>query len=87
MAATSPRNKSGSTMEIDIYADTTVSGIYCLPAHDFRRQVDVSGYDSVARNIECPTISGALAYDHPITVKIYMLVYHQAIQCKSLTKY
>ena len=42
-AAIYPRNKSGSNMEVDNHADTTVLGIYCLPVHDFRIPVDVSG--------------------------------------------
>ena len=33
---------------------------------------------------KCHTIYGAIAYDHPISGKIHMLVYHQAIHCLRL---
>ena len=68
-----------STMEIYNHADKTVSGSNGLPVHYFRRLVDVSGWDVSDGSVEWPTISGAIAYDHPISGKIYMLLYHQAI--------
>ena len=71
-------------MEIDNHADTTVLGRNCLSIHDYNRPVDVSGWDASQGSVECPTISGAVAYDHPITGQVYILVYHQAIHCKSL---
>ena len=37
-----------------------------------------------AGSVECPTISGAIAYDHTIIGKVYMLVYRQAIHCPKL---
>jgi len=36
-------------------------------------KVDVSGFSSVLGLIELPIISGAVAYDHPITGKVYMI--------------
>ena len=62
VSATSPHT-TASNMEIDNHADTTVLGKNCLPVHDFERPVDVSGWDSSAGSVECPTISGAVAYD------------------------
>ena len=38
-----------------------------------------------AESVECPIISGAVAYDNTITRKLYMLVYHQDIYCKSMS--
>ena len=73
-----------STMEMDNHEDTTVLGRNCLPIHDYSRPVDVSGWDSSQGSVECPTISGAVAYDHPITGQVFILVYHQVIHCKLL---
>ena len=61
-----------------------VLGSNFLPIHDFERLVDVSGWDGSAGSVECPTISGSTVYDHPISGKVYMLVYHQAIHCPIL---
>ena len=49
--------------------------------------MDVSGWDVCAGSVECTTISGVIAYYHPISGKVYMLVYHQAIQCTRLTSH
>ena len=72
-------------MEIHNHAYTTVLGLNCLPVHDFERFVDVSGWDASAASVECPTISGDISYNHPISGKVYMLVYHQVIHCPRLT--
>ena len=72
------------TMDIDNNTDTTVLGSNCLPVHDFERSVYVSGWDVISGSVECPTISVAIAYEHPISGKVYMLVYHQAIHCPIL---
>ena len=61
-------------MYIDNHADTKVLGSNFLPIHDFEVLVDISGWDAGARSFECPTISGAIAYDHKISVQLYMLV-------------
>jgi len=53
----------------------------CLLIHDTGRKVDVSGFSTALGSIELPIISGAVAYDHPITGKVYILVFHQAIYC------
>ena len=74
-------------MEIDNYEDTAVLGANCLPIHDFGILADVSGRDASAGSVECPTISGAIAYHHQISEQVYMLVYHQAIHCPRLTSH
>ena len=77
--------EAGSMMEIDNHADTTVLGRDVLVIHDFGCPVDVVGWNPKdGKSLECPTITGALAYDHPISGQTYILVYHQAIYCKSL---
>ena len=79
--AASSLKSNDSTMEINNHADTTVLGSNCLPIHDFEISVDVSGWDASSDGVECPKISGAIAYDHPISGQVYMLVYHQATHC------
>ena len=74
-----------SAMEIDNHADTTVLGSNYLPIHDFGISVDVSGWEAVSWSVECPTISGDIAYDHLTSEKVYMLVYHQAVHFPKLT--
>ena len=49
--------------------------------------MDVSGWDAISGSVECSTISRSIAYNHPITGKLYMLVYHQAIYCPRLTSH
>ena len=82
-AATSSQSNE-STMEIDNNADTAVVGLICLPVHYFERSVELSGWDASAGSVECPAIFGAIAYDHLISRKVYMLVYHQVIHCARL---
>ena len=76
-----------STMDIDNHADTMVLGTNFLPIYDYGRSVDVYGWDVSAGSFECPTISGAIAYDHPISGKLYMLVYNQTIHCPRFTSH
>jgi hypothetical protein len=68
-------------MDLDTHTDNTVLGGSCLLIHDTGRKVDVSGFSSALGLIELPIISGAVAYDHPITCKVYILVFHQMIYC------
>ena len=75
---------NGTTMEVDNHADTTVLGKDALIVHDWDRPVNVSGYDPKTGSTECPTITGAVAYDDPFTGQTYIFVYHQAISVKSL---
>ena len=74
-------------MEIDNHVGTTVLGSNFLPIHDFEISVDVSGWDASDGGVECPTISGAIAYDQTISGKVYMFVYNQAIHCPILTSH
>jgi len=68
-------------MDLDTHTDNTVLGGSCLLIHDTGREVDVSGFSLVLGSIELPIILGAVAYDHPITGKVYILVFHHTIYC------
>ena len=70
-------------MEIDNHADTMMLGSNCLPVHDFDIPVDVSGWYASAGSVECPTFSRAIAYEHPIGEKSYMLGYHSLFHCEN----
>lgn len=70
-----------SFVDLDTHTDNTVLGSGCLLIHDTGRRVDVSGFATVLGSIELPIVTGAIAYDHPITGKVYILVSHQAIHC------
>ena len=71
-------------MEIDNHIDMMVLGLNCLHVHDFEKFVDVSVWNARSGSVECPTISEYIAYDHPISGKVYMLIYHQVIHCEGL---
>ena len=71
-------------MDLDVHADNTVLGDCCVLIHDIGRKVDVSGFSTALGSIELPIVSGAVAYDHPITGKDYILVFHQAIYCRQM---
>ena len=59
-------------MEIDNHADMKVLGSNCISVHDFDISVDIYGWDASSGSVECPTISGAIFYDHPISGKVYI---------------
>ena len=58
-----------STMEIVNHAYMTVLGSNFIPVSYFERSVDVSRWDASSGGVECPSISGAIAYDHLIIGK------------------
>jgi hypothetical protein len=86
LTAESPRLLESSS-ELDTHADNTVLGDCCLLIHDTGRKVDVSGFSTALGSIELPIVSGAVAYDHPITGKVYILVFHQAIYCRQMNNH
>ena len=67
--------------ELDSHADTSVVGKeLALLIHDYDTPVCVHGYtEEVAHSSNCRIISAVIAYDHPETGDVYMLVIHQAI--------
>ena len=71
-------------MDLDTPADNTGLGDSCLLIHDTGRKVDVLGFSTALGSIELPIVSGAIAYDHPTTGKVYILVFHQAIYCRQM---
>ncbi len=68
-------------MDLDTHADNTVLGGSCLLIHDTGRKVDVLGFSTALGLMKLPIVSGAVAYDHPTTGKVYILVFHQTIYC------
>jgi hypothetical protein len=62
-------------MDLDTHVDNTVLSNSCLLIHDTRRKVDVLGFQPP---------SGAIAYDHPTTGKVYILICHQVIYCQQM---
>jgi hypothetical protein len=66
-------------MELDTHSNKTVLGQNCLLIKDFDKTVSVTGWDASAGATKCWTVSGVVAYDHPVTGQAHMLVFHQAI--------
>ena len=83
VALTSLHNHE-TRMELDTHADTTVLGRNCLLIQDFDKTVSVTGWYALAGATKCRTVSGVVAYDHPVTGQAYMLVFHQAIYLESM---
>ena len=71
-------------MELDTHTDTTVLGKSCLVIQDFNNTMAVLGWDASVGSTKCPTVSGVVAYNHPYTGIIYMLVWHQAIYLETM---
>ena len=71
-------------MECDSHADTSVVGKNSLMFHDYGRPVRVSGYHPRDGVKECRTVSAAVAYDHPQTGQVYILIINQAIEIPHL---
>ncbi len=78
-------NSNGeTTLELDSHADTCVLGHDALIFLDFDRPVCVQGYDPTLGTKTFVTVSGALAYDDPITGKVFHLVVNEAIHIPHL---
>ncbi len=73
-----------TTLELDSHADTCVLGRDALILLDYDRPVIVKGYDPSLGTKTYATISGALAYDDPVTGEVYHLVINQAIHISPL---
>ena len=71
-------------VECDSHADTSVVGKEALIIHDYGRPVSVYSYDKEDGCKEYRTVSAAVAYDHPQTGQVYMLVINQAIEIPHL---
>ena len=73
--------------ELDNHADTCVVGLgTALLIHDFDRPVRVHGYkEDVGTVNNCRTVSAVVAYNHPQSGEVYMLVLHQAILIEQMT--
>ncbi len=73
-----------TTLELDSHADTCVLARDALILLDYDRPVIVEGYDPSLGTKTYATVSGALAYDDPVTGKVYRLVVNQAIHIPHL---
>ncbi len=77
-----------TTLELDSHADTCVLGPDALILLDYDRPVIVEGYDpslgTKTGTKTYATVSGALAYDDPVTGEVYNLVINQAIHIPHL---
>jgi hypothetical protein len=73
-----------TTLELNSHADTCVLDHDASILLDYDRPVIVEGYDPSLGTKTYPTVSGALAYDDPVTGKVYHLVINQAIHIPHL---
>jgi hypothetical protein len=73
-----------TTLELDSHADTCVLGHDALIFLDFDRPVVVKGYDPSLGTKTYATVSGALAYDDPLTSKAYHIAINQAMHITHL---
>jgi hypothetical protein len=73
-----------TSLELDSHADTTVLGGDALIFQNYDRPVEVLGYNPTMGARTYQTVSGALAFDHPMTGQTYLLVFHQAISMPQL---
>jgi hypothetical protein len=73
-----------TTLELDSHADMCVLGCDALILLDYDRPVIVEGYDPSLGTKTYATVSGALAYDDPVTGEVYHLVINQAIHIPHL---
>ncbi len=73
-----------TTLELDLHADTCVLGCDALIFLDYERPVVVEGYDPSFGTKTYATVGGGLAYDDPMTGKVYHLVINQAIHISHL---
>ena len=73
--------------ELDSHADTSVVGCdTALLIHDYETPVQVQGYNGdVGERSNCRFVSAVVAYDHPASGDVYMLVIHQAILIPSMS--
>jgi hypothetical protein len=73
-----------TTLELDSHADTCVLGRDALIFLDYNRPVIIEGYDPSLGTKTYATVSRVLAYDDPVTGKVYHLVINQAIHIPHL---
>ena len=85
--AVTSSQSNDSTTDIDNHVNTTVLGSNCQPIHDFGISVGVSEWESSDGSVTCPIVSGAIAYDHPISKQVYMLLHHQKVHCPRLSNH
>ncbi len=73
-----------TTLELDSHTDMCVLGCDALILLDYDRPIIVEGYDPSLGTKTYATVSRALAYDDPVTGKVYHLVINKAIHIPHL---
>ncbi len=73
-----------TTLELDSHSDTCVLGCDALILLNYNRPVIVEGYDPTLGTKTYATVSGVLAYEDPVTGRVYHLVINQAIHIPHL---
>ncbi len=73
-----------TTLKLDLHTDTCVLGRDGMILLDYDRPVINEVYDPSLGTKTYATVSGALAYDDPVTSKVYHLVINQAIHIPHL---
>ncbi len=68
-----------TTLELDSHADMCGLGRDALILLDYDRPVIIKGYNPSLVTKTYATVSGALAYDDPLTGEVYHLVINKAI--------
>ena len=72
------------TLELDSHANTCVLGKDALIFLDYDQPIMVKAYDPRLGSAECCTVSGAVAYDDPMTGRTLLLVINWAIHIPHL---
>jgi hypothetical protein len=77
MGQTGPACRS----DLDLHADASVVGMEVITFQDFKRPVNVSGYDPKGPvDVALKTVSAGMAYNVPGSRKVVILIVHQAIR-------
>ena len=71
-------------VELGSYADTIVLGKEYMEIYNYNRPVKVPVWNPKDREMLCHRISGLVAYDHPQTWQVYLLILNQCIYADHL---
>ena len=72
---------------MDSHADTCAFGHNALVVQDTGKTVTVEGFDGSSKNASVKVATVAVAYDCPITFKVYILHFPQSLYIPGLTKH
>jgi hypothetical protein len=75
-----PPERTMATNECDTNADSCCLGKNFHVLHSTFQTADVYAYDTLIKPIEhVPIVTGATAYDDPVTTTTYILVFHESL--------